>query len=221
MFKKLSRALLALDYSLSSRSFHELSWPLIIVCLYERAYIIPLAKSSSTNPTDYNSPHSAIVSSLQIETILLYFSGLKGGCHEIFDPSLLGIKKNSTSASYEQTKMISGKIFGFLKILYLTKHAFLPCHLLCRHSASIVIDHTDMVRAQLLTDCLSRVMHTAEIVSVEWCIPQSCLRYCVLNSWEIWNNWLRGLMHTAEIDSAVGCTLRRLTPRWDAHNRVY
>ena len=29
--------------------------------------------------------------------------------------------------------------------------------------------------------------------------------------------WLPGVQHTAESDSAVCCTLRSLTPRWDAH----
>ena len=33
-------------------------------------------------------------------------------------------------------------------------------------------------------------------------------------------DWLSGVMHTMEIDLAMWCTLRRLTPRWDAHRRV-
>ena len=34
---------------------------------------------------------------------------------------------------------------------------------------------------------------------------------------EILSPWLPGVMHTAEINSAVGCTPQRLTPPWDAH----
>ena len=42
--------------------------------------------------------------------------------------------------------------------------------------------------------------------------------------WEIWSTWLRGVMHTAELDSAVWCTTRsfwkimeHLTSQCDAH----
>ena len=81
-------------------------------------------------------------------------------------------------------------------------------------------------------DCLRGVMQTAEIISAGWCklrrlTPRSdAFRWnfeilCVLDSWEIWINWLPGIMlhthpwdwlsgvrhrHTAEIDSLVGCT---------------
>ena len=30
--------------------------------------------------------------------------------------------------------------------------------------------------------------------------------------------WLHGVIHTGELDSAVGCTLRSLTPRYEAHS---
>ena len=33
--------------------------------------------------------------------------------------------------------------------------------------------------------------------------------------------WLRGVMHTAELDSAVGSTPRSLTPQWDAHRGFF
>ena len=59
-----------------------------------------------------------------------------------------------------------------------------------------------------------------------WCIPRwdaYCGDFeilCVVDSSEIWNNWLRGMMHTVEIDLAVWCTLRRLNPCWDARTRL-
>ena len=44
---------------------------------------------------------------------------------------------------------------------------------------------------------------------------------CVLDSWKIWKNWLRSMMHAAESDLAVWCTLRSQTRWWDAHNGVF
>ena len=50
-------------------------------------------------------------------------------------------------------------------------------------------------------------LHTRKTVSMEWCIPR--------RFWDIWNNWLPGMMHkqynTEEHDLAVICTPRRLT----------
>ena len=94
-----------------------------------------------------------------------------------------------------------------------------------------------------LRDCLCSEMHNVEIVSAAWCTlgrlsprsdthlieivsavlctPRRLLRYDVLDFWEIWNNWLRGVHHIAEIDLAVRCTPRRLSPQRDVHHRDF
>ena len=76
-------------------------------------------------------------------------------------------------------------------------------------------------------------MNTAEsdymVGSTLWSSTLQCDAHCRV-FWEIWCSWLRGVMnsahcgtwlqsgiHTAELDSAVGSTLRSLTQWRDAH----
>ena len=56
-------------------------------------------------------------------------------------------------------------------------------------------------------DCLHAVMHTAKIVSGEWCIPQS-----------FWDVVLLTPEKFGTIDSALWCTPRRSSPWWDAQS---
>ena len=116
------------------------------------------------------------------------------------------------------------KILGWANKFFSSSNLF--CHGRCVHllkdfSWLSLKSNKRLTKISILTPwCavwLCGGMHTAELDSMlQWHVDMlTCGAF-----WEILITWLRVVMHTVELDLAVGFTLQSSTLQWDAHRRV-